>query len=70
LGRSLRAQLREANRQGIPFALIIGERELESGEAKLKDMRNGQEQKVNWEDTQGIYYRIRGEDTEKPLIPV
>ena len=62
LGRSLRAQLREANRQGIPFALIIGEREMESGEANLKDMRNGQEQKVNWEDTQGIYYRIRGED--------
>jgi len=62
LGRSLRSQLREANRQGTPFALIIGERELESGEANLKDMRNGQEQKVNWEDTPGIYYRIRGED--------
>jgi len=70
LGRSLKSQLREANRQGAPFALIIGKRELESGEANLKDMRNGQEQKVSWADTQRIYSRIRGKDTEKPPIPM
>lgn len=62
LGRSLKSQLREANRQGASFVLIIGERELESGTANLKDMESGQELKVNWEDIQGIYSQIRGKD--------
>lgn len=62
LGRSLKSQLREANRQRASFVLVIGERELESGETNLKDMENGEETRVSWEDVQGIYSRIRGED--------
>lgn len=62
LGRSLKSQLREANRQEASFVLIIGERELESGMANLKDMESGQEMKVNWENIQGIYSQIRGKD--------
>ena len=62
LGRSLKSQLREANRERASFALVIGKRELETGEANLKEMESGQELKVNWADIEGICSRIRGED--------
>lgn len=38
VGRSIKAQMREANRQRAQFALIIGEDELNSGTVSLKDM--------------------------------
>ncbi len=62
LGRSLKSQLREANRERASFALVIGDRELETGEANLKEMESGQELKVNWADIEGICSRIRGKD--------
>jgi len=42
-GRSLKSQLREANRLGVDFVLIRGQEELEAGTVKLKDMREGGE---------------------------
>lgn len=44
--RSLKAQLREANRQHAWYALIIGDNELQSGEASLRDMRNATQQPI------------------------
>ncbi len=42
LGRSLKAQMREADRQKACFVMIIGGKELASKEAVLKDMRSGE----------------------------
>ena len=42
LGRSLKAQMREADRQKARFVMIIGGKELASKEAVLKDMRSGE----------------------------
>jgi histidyl-tRNA synthetase len=39
--RSLRAQLRGVNRTGAVYAVVIGEQELEQGQAVLQDMREG-----------------------------
>ena len=41
LRRSLKAQMREADRQGATFVLVVGARELEEGKAALKRMQDG-----------------------------
>ena len=46
LQRSLKAQMREANRQETRFALVIGDTELQAKSAKLKSMQSGEEQSV------------------------
>jgi histidyl-tRNA synthetase len=46
LDRSVKAQMREANRQEARFALVIGETELQNNSAKLKNMQTGEEKVV------------------------
>lgn len=46
LGRSLKAQMREANRLGAKFAIIAGESELETRKFQLKDLRNSEQSEV------------------------
>ncbi|MCI0706381.1 MAG: histidine--tRNA ligase [Ignavibacteriae bacterium] len=53
LGRSVKAQMREANRQNARYVVVVGETELKSGKAKLKDMRNGGEQEISLERIDG-----------------
>jgi len=50
LRRSMRAQMREANRQGTRFAAILGESEWENGEIQLKDLSSGEQVSVKLED--------------------
>jgi histidyl-tRNA synthetase len=49
LGRSLKAQMREANRQEAEHVLVIGDSELRSGKANIKNMKTGIEQPVDLE---------------------
>jgi len=49
-GRSMKAQMREANRQQARFVAIVGDDELSSGEVQLKDMDTGEQQSVHLED--------------------
>ena len=44
--RSLKAQMKAANRMGVRFTLVLGEDELQSGKAKLRDMSDGSEREV------------------------
>jgi histidyl-tRNA synthetase len=46
LGRSIKAQMREANRQHAKYVIVVGETELQSGKVKLKDMQSGNEQEI------------------------
>ncbi|HTP12099.1 MAG TPA: histidine--tRNA ligase [Bacteroidota bacterium] len=46
LERSLKAQMREANRQEALYVLVVGETELRSRTAKLKQMKTGQEHSI------------------------
>ena len=41
--RSLKAQMREANRLGFDYVIIRGDDELKAGKVKVKDMRSGEE---------------------------
>ena len=50
VGRSIKAQMREANRQKALYALIMGEDELNSGTVSLKDMATGEQQTLPLEE--------------------
>jgi histidyl-tRNA synthetase len=60
LKRSAKAQMREADRQGFPLCLIIGEEELEGGFFTLRDMAEGTQEKVRKEDLLDILERRTG----------
>ncbi len=45
-GRSLKAQLKQANRLRARFALIIGEKELQEGKVLLRDMTTGAQESL------------------------
>lgn len=47
LRRSMKAQMREANKAGASYAIILGDQELESGQAEVKDLSTGDQQKVS-----------------------
>ncbi|MGD2147073.1 MAG: histidine--tRNA ligase [Anaerolineae bacterium] len=46
-GRGLRSQLREADKRGVRYTVIVGEDELESGTAAVRDMQNGEQSGVD-----------------------
>jgi len=50
-GRSLKAQLRQANALGMSYAIIIGEEELGEGKVTLRDMVSGEQRQMSFEDT-------------------
>jgi histidyl-tRNA synthetase len=47
LGRSLKAQMREANRQKAEKVLIIGTEEIKKGRASLKYMKSGEQEEID-----------------------
>ena len=49
LGRSIKSQMREANRQQAQYVIVVGEQELKTKIAKLKNMRTGEETTVSLE---------------------
>lgn len=46
LDRSVKAQMRDANRQNAEYVVVVGEQELKSGKAMLKHMKSGKEVSV------------------------
>ena len=46
LGRSLKAQMREADRQSAKFVLVVGQQELTKGKATLKNMQTGKQKEI------------------------
>lgn len=52
-GRSMKAQMRAANRAGVPFVAIRGEDEISAGTVVLKDMKTGNEERIAPRDLAG-----------------
>ena len=48
LGRSIKAQMKEANRENTRFAIIVGESELESGQFTLRNMTDSSESQLEF----------------------
>ena len=49
-GRSLKAQMKEANRQNAPYTMIIGGNELEAEAATVKEMESGEQEEVAFDE--------------------
>ncbi|MCI0586893.1 MAG: histidine--tRNA ligase [Planctomycetes bacterium] len=58
--KSLKGQLRLANRLGARFLLVLGPEEIGRGRGRLKDLSKGEETEVDLGDGAGIASRIRG----------
>ncbi len=50
VGRSLKAQMKYADKIGARYTLLLGESELESGVANLKDMENSTQREIRIDD--------------------
>jgi histidyl-tRNA synthetase len=61
-GRSLRAQMKRADRLAAPLVLIIGDDELGRGQVKVKDMRTGDQTDVARSEVLA-FVRARATDT-------
>lgn len=46
LSRSLKAQMKYADKQGARFSMVLGDNEIESGKAAIKDMETGEKEDV------------------------
>ncbi len=53
-GRSMKAQMREANRQQAHYAVIVGEEELLRGQVRVRDMRTGQQYDVAFDELDNL----------------
>lgn len=49
-GRSLKAQMKYANKIGAAFTLVLGEEELAAGKAKIKNMKTGEQKSISLGD--------------------
>ena len=49
-GRSLKAQMTQADRYGAAFTVILGDRELETGEAQIRTMATGEQERAALKD--------------------
>lgn len=49
-GRSLKSQMKEANRQNAPYTIIIGGNELDAGAAQVKEMETGEQVEVTFDN--------------------
>lgn len=56
--RSVRAQMKYADKLGAKFNLVIGDNEVESGSAKLKNMSTGEEADIQLETFVNGFYNI------------
>lgn len=59
-GRSVKAQLKYANRRGARYVLILGEDELRSGQAQLKKMEDGSQIEIAWKNPTALLSRMKG----------
>jgi histidyl-tRNA synthetase len=50
VGRSLKAQMKYANKIGARYTLIIGDSECDAGVAQLRDMQAGEQREVSLAD--------------------
>lgn len=58
LQRSIKAQMREANRLNSRYVLFVGGDEFERGEVQLKNMKNGEQFFIDKNDTASILTKI------------
>ena len=51
VGRSLKAQMKYADKLGARYTIVVGDNELETGVAQLKDMTTGESEEIRLDDS-------------------
>jgi histidyl-tRNA synthetase len=57
--KSLKSQLKHADKLGVKYTIIIGEQELSRGKVKVRDMRNSLEEEMNLDDVKKLTIKFR-----------
>ncbi len=57
--RSVKAQMKYANKIGVKYSLIIGDSELESGQVELKNMETGEKQEIALSQLESFFLTIK-----------
>ena len=72
LRRSMKAQMREANRRGARLVVIAGENEIAAREAQVKEMQSGTQRGIPFDDLAGELLRAAREPAvnPEPLGPI
>ena len=68
MGRSLKAQMKYADKLGARYTIVVGDNELETGRAQLKDMASGATEEV--ELNEGLYTVLRQKLLDRELADV
>ena len=58
MGRSLKAQLKYADKKKAKYVITIGDNEIETGKASLKNMATGEEEQINLEEIQELLKKL------------
>lgn len=60
-GRSMKAQMKQANKAGARYALIVGEEEVKESCVQLKNMATSEQQKVSFDNiVEKLYAEVKG----------
>ena len=65
--RSIRAQMKYADKVGARFNVVIGDNEIETDKAELKNMTTGEKNEISLETFVNGFYRISMDDALKDL---
>jgi histidyl-tRNA synthetase len=57
--KSLKSQLKRADKLGVKYTIIIGEEELRQGKVKVRDMRKSAEEEMSLEDVKKLAIKFR-----------
>ncbi len=65
VGRGLKAQMKYANKIGARYVIVVGDNELETGVAQLKDMDKGEQTEVSLDDS--LYSTLYNKSLDRQL---
>jgi histidyl-tRNA synthetase len=60
LSRSVKAQMREANKLNAKYVIMIGGDEFQKGNFLLKNMKTSEQEELSLDNLEQVYTRIRG----------
>ena len=70
IGRGVRAQMKYADKIRSGYSLVIGDNELESGTARIKNMKDGNDKEISLDENRFLedFIKIKLEDETKEVI--
>ena len=65
IGRGLKAQMKYADKLGARYTIVVGDNEIETGKARLKDMETGESSDITLDDS--IYTTLYNKSLDRQL---